>query len=118
KAARCYDDVVMAEHWVEGREFSVAILGERVLPVIELHAAGSFYDYEAKYESTQTRYHCPADLDAQQTATIQALAWRAYQAVGCEGWGRVDLMQDREGRFWLLEVNTAPGMTDHSLVPM
>src|SRR5690606_41427531 len=97
---------------------SVAILGEQVLPVIELRAAAEFYDYQAKYFSDETRYLCPAPLEAERTREIQDLAWRAYRSVGCIGWGRVDVMQDGDGRFWLLEVNTVPGMTSHSLVPM
>jgi len=108
----------MAETWIRGREFTVAILGETVLPVVELVSKNAFYDFDAKYVSDETRYFCPADLDAESTRTLQALAWQAYQSLGCSGWGRVDVMQSGDGRFWLLEVNTAPGMTSHSLVPM
>ena len=116
--ARRYDRDVLAERWIQGPEFSVSILGERVLPAIELRAASEFYDFKAKYESNETRYVCPAELDAQRTAQLQALSLKAYRAAGCSGWGRVDVMQDAGGDFWLLEVNTVPGMTDHSLVPM
>lgn len=116
--ARRYDDYVIAERWIDGPEFSVAILGTQVLPAIELRSAGEFYDYEAKYFSEETRYVCPAALDEEKTRELQDLALRAYHSTGCTGWGRVDVMQDRGGRFWLLEVNTVPGMTEHSLVPM
>ncbi len=118
RTARRFDPVVMAETWIRGREFTVAILGETVLPVVELVSKNAFYDFDAKYVSDETRYFCPADLDAESTRTLQALAWQAYQSLGCSGWGRVDVMQSGDGRFCLLEVNTAPGMTSHSLVPM
>ncbi|HEY0963626.1 MAG TPA: D-alanine--D-alanine ligase [Pseudomonadales bacterium] len=116
--AYAYDKEVLAETWIKGREFSVAILGEQVLPVIELETRNTFYDYEAKYLSDETRYHCPAQLTAAETGQLQQMALDAYRAVGCTGWGRVDAMRGPDGRFWLLEVNTAPGMTSHSLVPM
>jgi D-alanine-D-alanine ligase len=113
-----YDVDVMAERWVEGREYTVAILDGEALPVIEMRSANAFYDYQAKYFSDDTRYLCPCDLDAESTIEIQQLALAAYKAVGCSGWGRVDVMRDAQDRFWLLEVNTVPGMTSHSLVPM
>jgi len=113
-----YDSAVLAEQWIVGREFTVAILDDTALPVVELCSANAFYDYEAKYFSDDTRYFCPCDLDAEATARIQQLALDAYRSVGCSGWGRVDVMQDASGKFWLLEVNTVPGMTSHSLVPM
>lgn len=118
KRASEYDAVVMAERWIRGREFTVAILAGEVLPVIELQSNNAFYDFEAKYVSNETRYLCPAPLGAAETAEIQQLCLNAYRALGCSGWGRVDVMRDGNGRFWLLEVNTAPGMTSHSLVPM
>src|SRR5690606_6732023 len=118
ETARRYDSQVIAERYIQGPEYSVAILGEQVLPVIELRAAAEFYDYQAKYLSDETRYLCPAPLDAERTREIQDLALRAYRSAGCIGWGRVDVMQDGDGRFWLLEVNTVPGMTSHSPVPM
>jgi D-alanine-D-alanine ligase len=118
RKAYSYDKEVLAESWIKGREFSVAILGEQVLPVIELETQNTFYDYEAKYLSDDTRYHCPAALSAEETTQLQNMALAAYKAVGCGGWGRVDAMRGSDGRFWLLEVNTAPGMTNHSLVPM
>ena len=116
--AREFDTSVMAERWIRGREFTVTLLGNQVLPVIELESANKFYDYEAKYISNETRYLCPAPLGADKTAEIKQLALSAYNSLGCTGWGRVDVMQDADGKFWLLEVNTAPGMTSHSLVPM
>lgn len=116
--ANTYDSNVMAERWVKGREYTVAILGDQVLPVIELRPANAFYDYEAKYLSDDTRYVCPCDLDANAAAELQQMALASYEAIGCSGWGRVDAMRDATGRFWLLEVNTVPGMTSHSLVPM
>jgi D-alanine-D-alanine ligase len=117
-AAAQFDQEVMAERWIEGREYTVTILEDRALPIIELRSANAFYDYQAKYFSDDTRYLCPCDLDAEATHELQTLALRAYRAVGCSGWGRVDAMRDAQGRFWLLEVNTVPGMTSHSLVPM
>lgn len=118
QAAARYDSEVLAERWIKGPEYTVTILQDTVLPVVQMQTSNAFYDYEAKYLSDATRYQCPADLDAAATAELQQLALRAYQAVGCKGWGRVDVMRDTDGRFWLLEVNTAPGMTSHSLVPM
>jgi D-alanine-D-alanine ligase len=118
RRAKQFDAEVMAERWIRGREFTVAILNGQALPVVEMRTDNTFYDFEAKYVSNDTRYQCPAQLDAEKTAEIQQLALAAYQSLGCEGWGRVDVMQDADGRFWLLEVNTAPGMTSHSLVPM
>ena len=118
REAHKFDAQVMAERWIRGREFTVSLLGDEVLPVIELESANQFYDYEAKYVSSETRYHCPAALSSAKTAEIRQLALAAYQSLGCTGWGRVDVMQDQAGKFWLLEVNTAPGMTSHSLVPM
>src|SRR5690606_9620544 len=117
QAAR-YDTEVMAEQWIRGREYTVAILDGNPLPVIELQTGNAFYDYEAKYLSDDTRYLCPCDLDARTAEKLQSLALKASEAVGCWGWSRVDAMRDAQGRFWLLEVNTVPGMTSHSLVPM
>ncbi|MES2625588.1 MAG: D-alanine--D-alanine ligase [Pseudomonadota bacterium] len=116
--ASSYDAYVMAESWIKGREYTVAILDGQVLPVIELRPANAFYDYEAKYLSDDTKYLCPCDLDAAAAAELQQMALASYEAIGCNGWGRVDAMRDAQGKFWLLEVNTAPGMTSHSLVPM
>jgi len=120
-AAR-FDAQVLAETFIQGRELTVALLGQgkslRALPVIEILAPGGNYDYEHKYVSNDTQYICPADLDADLTRRVLGLAEQAYAALGCEGWGRADLMLDAHGQPWLLEVNTSPGMTSHSLVPM
>jgi D-alanine-D-alanine ligase len=113
-----YDNEVLAESWIKGREYTVAILDDKALPVIEMRTKNAFYDYEAKYLRDDTQYVCPAELGEEATRQLQQLALSAYHAVGCRGWGRVDAMRGADGRFWLLEVNTAPGMTSHSLVPM
>lgn len=117
-----FDATVMAEMFIDGRELTVPVLGKgahaRALPVIEIQAPGGNYDYEHKYLSDATQYVCPAQLDAWLTEQIQQLAVQAYVALGCEGWGRADFMLDKGGRPWLLEMNTSPGMTSHSLVPM
>lgn len=113
-----FDSQVIAEQWITGEEYTVAILGERALPVIRLETPRDFYDYEAKYRADSTRYHCPCGLPPAAEAELQRLALEAFGQVGGYGWGRVDIMRDAAGRAWLLEVNTVPGMTDHSLVPM
>lgn len=118
KAAREYDATVMVEQWVQGAEFTVAILGRQALPAIRLETDHGFYDYDAKYIANDTRYICPCGLDEAREQELKTLALAAFDAVGCNGWGRVDFMQDEQGRFYLLEVNTVPGMTSHSLVPM
>lgn len=113
-----HDDYVLIEKWLSGPEYTVAILGDKALPSIRIQPAGVFYDYQAKYLSDDTQYFCPSGLSAQQEADIAALALQAYRGLDCSGWGRVDVMQDSDGKFYLLEVNTSPGMTSHSLVPM
>ncbi len=113
-----HDEDVLVEKWLSGPEYTVAILGDQVLPSIRIQPAGVFYDYQAKYISDDTQYFCPSGLDAQQEAAMAALALRAYRGLDCSGWGRVDVMQDSDGSFYLLEANTSPGMTSHSLVPM
>jgi D-alanine-D-alanine ligase len=113
-----YDPVVIAEKFIDGPELTVAIVGERVLPIIRIETPREFYDYEAKYIANDTRYLIPCGLSDKKEKQIQALSLKAFRALGCRGWGRVDLMLDKRGRPFLLEVNTSPGMTDHSLVPM
>nr|WP_314263005.1 D-alanine--D-alanine ligase [uncultured Moellerella sp.] len=113
-----HDQVVLIEKWLSGPEFTVAILGDETLPSIRIQPPGVFYDYEAKYLSDETQYFCPSGLDAEQEVALAELSMTAYQAVGCSGWGRVDVMKDSDGKFYLLEINTSPGMTGHSLVPM
>jgi D-alanine-D-alanine ligase len=114
-AAKYPGDLLM-ETLIEGDELTVGILGRQVLPSIHIVPKGAFYDYNAKYIAEDTRYICPG-LDGEAEASLRALALEAFDALGCFGWGRVDVMRDRQGRNWLLEVNTAPGMTSHSLVP-
>jgi len=114
--AERYPGDLLVERLIEGEELTVGILGDEVLPSIHIVPAGEYYDYEAKYQAEDTRYICPG-LDGASEATLRELAYLAFGALGCSGWGRVDVMRDREGRNWLLEVNTAPGMTSHSLVP-
>lgn len=116
--AAAFDSDVMAEQYIKGAEYTVAVLDGAVLPAIELRTTHTFYDYDAKYIASDTQYLCPAPLSTEDTATLNALCLTAFSSLGCEGWGRVDVMRDAQGRFWLLEVNTVPGMTDHSLVPM
>lgn len=113
-----YDDAVLVEQWINGREFTVSMLDGQALPVIEMRTPRAFYDYEAKYQSNSTEYLCPAPISAEQTASLQQSAMAAFKAVGASGWGRVDAMLDSDGQFRLLEVNTVPGMTEKSLVPM
>ncbi|MCA1929222.1 D-alanine--D-alanine ligase [Rheinheimera sp.] len=113
-----YDTDVLVEQWIQGREFTVTVLNGKALPVVEMRTPRSFYDYEAKYQSNSTEYLCPAPLTADQTAVLQQAAAAAFTAVGASGWGRVDAMLDELGNFYLLEVNTVPGMTEKSLVPM
>lgn len=114
-----HDAVVMAEKWITGREYTIVVLNGQALPVIRLEPPKdvAFYDYDAKYERNDTHYGIPSGLDKLQEEKLQALTLRAFNAVGASGWGRVDAMQDEQGNFWLLEVNTVPGMTSHSLVP-
>jgi D-alanine-D-alanine ligase len=113
-----YDRAVIAEKFIEGSELTAGILGEQALPLIKLETPRDFYDYQAKYVADDTRYLIPCGLSAARERELQQLCLQAFRALGCSGWGRVDLMLDRAGDPWLLEVNTAPGMTDHSLVPM
>ncbi len=109
---------VMAEQWVEGNEYTVAILAGEALPMIRLETPNDFYDYEAKYQTNTTQYHCPCGLSVEQENELKALSVKAFKVLGGSGWGRVDLMLDEAGNPQLLEINTVPGMTGHSLVPM
>ena len=118
ETASRYDGMVLAERWIEGQEYTAALLQDEALPLIRLETPRSFYDYEAKYQADTTSYHCPCGLPAERETELQALCLKAFEAVGATGWGRVDLMLDEQERPWLIEVNTVPGMTDHSLVPM
>jgi D-alanine-D-alanine ligase len=118
RAAAEFDPLVIAERWINGPEYTCAILGGEALPMIRLETPRAFYDYEAKYSADTTRYLCPCGLAPDEEARFQALALEAFDAVGASGWGRVDLMVDESAGPQLLEVNTVPGMTDHSLVPM
>ncbi|MCP5438524.1 MAG: D-alanine--D-alanine ligase [Chromatiaceae bacterium] len=117
KAAE-YQSHVMAECWVTGSEYTAAILGREALPLIRLETTHAFYDYDAKYVADDTRYLIPCGLDRATEGALQALAMRTFDAVGASGWGRVDILMDEAQRPWVIEVNTVPGMTGHSLVPM
>lgn len=117
-AARKYHDTALAEGFISGPEYTASILGEQALPLIRIEAPQGNYDYHHKYFSDDTKYLCPCGLPAEKENELQALCVRAFHALGCSGWGRVDLMLDAAGKPWLLEVNTSPGMTSHSLVPM
>ncbi|WP_397451459.1 D-alanine--D-alanine ligase [Pseudomonas sp. NA-150] len=118
KAACTYDSQVLVEQWIQGPEFTIATLRDQILPPIGLGTPHSFYDYDAKYLASDTQYRIPCGLDAAKEQELKDLTARACEAVGIAGWARADVMQDADGKFWLLEVNTVPGMTDHSLVPM
>ncbi|MHB0766790.1 D-alanine--D-alanine ligase [Stutzerimonas sp. NM35] len=118
QAASVYDAQVLVEQWIQGPEFTIATLRGEVLPPIGLGTPHAFYDYDAKYLASDTQYRIPCGLEADKEQELRALTARACEAVGIRGWARVDVMQDAAGAFWLLEVNTVPGMTDHSLVPM
>jgi D-alanine-D-alanine ligase len=117
EAAR-HDSLVMAERGIVEGEYTVAILGDEVLPIIHIVPAGDFYDYEAKYLRDDTRYLCPCGLPEARERELRALTLEAFRVLGCRGWGRVDFLMDGQGEVYFLEVNTSPGMTGHSLVPM
>lgn len=118
RTAYKFDKRVMAECWITGNEYTVPLLGGRALPIIRLVTPREFYDYEAKYESETTQYLCPCGLEAGEEQALGKLALSAFDALGASGWGRVDLLMDKQGKPWLIEANTIPGMTSHSLVPM
>ncbi|MDD5471232.1 MAG: D-alanine--D-alanine ligase [Sideroxydans sp.] len=113
-----HDKVVIAESYMSGGEYTVAILNGKALPAIKIEPANEFYDYEAKYLRDDTRYLCPCGLDAEQEAEMKHMAQLGFQLIGGQGWGRMDFLRGEDGKMYLLEANTAPGMTDHSLVPM
>ncbi len=112
------DETVIAEQWIEGAEYTIAILGKEVLPPIKLETSNTFYDYSAKYLSADTIYKYPCELDEEKEEYLMRLAIKSFESLGCSGWGRVDVMANLYGDFFVLEVNTVPGMTDHSLMPM
>lgn len=118
RKAKKFDDSVLIEQWISGAEYTIGILAGKALPMIKLETPRSFYDYEAKYQENTTRYICPCGLDLEQEVQIQQTGLQAFRAVGCSGWGRVDVMLDKQGAPCFIEVNTVPGMTSHSLVPM
>lgn len=113
-----YDCPVFVEQWITGEEYTVSVLNGRALPAIRLRTPKAFYNYEAKYQSNDTEYLCPCGLSEEKEKSLQDVALRAFTASGASGWGRVDLMVDKHDKPWLIEINTVPGMTDHSLVPM
>ena len=118
KDAQQFNGVLMAEQWIDGIEYTVAILNDSALPVIRLETPRTFYDYEAKYHSDNTQYIIPCGLNESAESALQLQALHAFKVTNAYGWGRVDVMVDGSGESWFLEVNTVPGMTDHSLVPM
>jgi len=117
-AARKFRDTALAEQFIDGPEYTAAVLDDEALPLIRIEAPQGNYDYQNKYFTNDTKYLCPCGLPAQKEAELKALTLQAFRAVGCSGWGRIDIMLDAAEKPWLLEVNTIPGMTDHSLVPM
>lgn len=116
--AQEYDAEVLIEQWITGSEYTGAVLNNKALPLIELKTTHDFYDFDAKYKSNDTQYICPCGLDSEVEDEIQDLVLQAFHVIGSKGWGRVDLMLDEDDQAWLIELNTVPGMTDHSLVPM
>jgi D-alanine-D-alanine ligase len=118
RLAAKYDSVVLAEQFIKGMELTASILDGQVLPLIRVETPRAFYDYRAKYVAISTRYICPCGLSAKQEKKIQEKALQAFRILGCNGWGRVDLMLNKQRVPYFIEVNTVPGMTDHSLVPM
>jgi D-alanine-D-alanine ligase len=117
-AAKKYHDIALAEQFIDGPEYTASIVADEALPLIRIEAPQGNYDYQNKYFTNDTKYHCPSGLPPVEEERLKALALQAFRLPGCAGWGRVDLMLDAQRRPWFLEVNTSPGMTDHSLVPM
>ncbi|MCW8925046.1 MAG: D-alanine--D-alanine ligase, partial [Xanthomonadales bacterium] len=115
--ARQFSEEVLVEPEIVGDEYFAGVIGDLALPLIRIETPRSFYDYTAKYESDETRYFCPSGLPAKIEKKLQTRSLEAFRALACSGWGRVDFIMDRAGKAWFLEVNTTPGMTDHSLVP-
>ena len=115
--AKQYDLFILVEPWIEGDEYTVCLLSQHRLPVIRIQSQQGFYDYQAKYFKNTTRYFCPSGLGSKEENELQELASQAFTSLGCSGWGRVDMLRDQEGKFWLLEVNAVPGMTTQSLMP-
>lgn len=113
-----HDTQILAERWISGGEYTLSVVDGRALPLIKLETPHRFYDYEAKYSADTTRYLCPCGLTAERETHAAAIGLRAFKALGASGWGRVDFMMDGDGNPWLIELNSVPGMTDHSLVPM
>lgn len=118
RLARSFDDIVIAERYVEGGEYTLSIVSDTAFPLIKLETPREFYDYDAKYVTDDTEYICPCGLDDAAERQAAELGLRAFEVINAHGWGRVDFMRDDQGRNWLIELNTVPGMTDHSLVPM
>jgi len=112
-----FDNKVLLESWITGDEFTVSILNGKALPAISMKTTNTFYDYQAKYQSTDTQYLCPCGLSDEELSQLDSLSLEAFKAIGCSGWGRVDFMRDSHKNWFLLEVNTVPGMTEKSLVP-
>ena len=117
-AAKKFHDIALAEQFIDGPEYTASIVADEALPLIRIVAPQGNYDYQNKYFTNDTKYHCPCGLEQAEEDRLRALALQAFHLLGCTGWGRVDLMLDAQRRPWLLEANTSPGMTDHSLVPM
>lgn len=118
EVANDYGSEIMVEKYIFGCEYTVPVLGNKPLPVVKIETERDFYDFSAKYDSSTTRYICPSDLTFEKEKEISDLALQSYLSLGCDGWGRVDFIQDNDGEFHVIEINTVPGMTSHSLVPM
>ena len=118
ESASKFDTKVIAEKYIDGEEYTVSILNGNVLPVVNIKANSDFYDYNAKYLSNRTQYFCPSGLDVKKEQQVKSIARGAFEMIGCSGWGRVDILIDKMGNINLLEINTVPGMTNHSLVPI